>query len=943
MARWCFCGWFLVLVAVAGAVPATHAGTVTAVAYRPDGQVLAVAERGQVHLLDAEGEPLTEITGLPPKVTVLAFSPDGRRLAVAAGRPGQLGELRVFNLPMDLGPASPPAHLFTLRAHDDLIHDAAFSPDGNLLATCGYDRRVKLWRASDGAEQAVLRDHSDAVYSLSFRGDGKLLASAAADRTVKVWDVKSRRRLYTLSEATDWLYSVSFSPDGKRLAAAGVDRTLRVWEVNETEGKLVQSAFAHERPILQVRYANDGRSLFTLGEDDLLKRWDAGKLTEQQVTRLAGPAARFSLRPDGRHWALARARLGLYDASSGTLLAEPLPTPFPLVAGAPSVPVRTPAAVIAAVVRPGDEAVVAVELKAGEELGVMAAPLPGSALSPVLELRDASGKVVAAGRGRALGCRAPAAGVYQLAVRDSDYRGGANFRVRLKLGPIPVVTRVFPLGLQRGTSATFHLEGVNLGALAKTNFAAPADAVPGKMLPLPQPAGQLPLVPPAQVVVGEFPEVTAPAPDAPLSLPVTINAACAPSGLWAFNAQANQPLIIEVMARRLGSPLDSVIEVLDEQQQPVPVALLRCVGQTFVTLRDHDSRSGGIRIENWDGFAINDYLFGNGELMRIFELPRNNDDDIRLFTENGQRLGYLGTTPSYHGLGMPLYRVEVHPPGQTFPPNGYPVFTLTARNDDGPGLGKDSRLTFTPPRDGKYFVRITDARGRSGPELVYRLTLRPPRPDFTVRVAPQGPRLPKGSGIPITVSASRSDGHAEPIHVRFASVPAGLLAPPAVIPTGENSTVFTLFAEPKATLPTGLPPLELIVKAGDVERRLNVGKVTLVEPGEIVTQTSESAIRLVPGGTTTLSVQIERRGDFKGRVPLDVRGLPHGVRVLDIGLNGILITEGETRRTMTLYCEPWVEPRTLHPAVVARSEKSGREYAARAVELTIAPRTEAKR
>ena len=42
-------------------------------------------------------------------------------------------------------------------------------------------------------------------------------------------------------------------------------------------------------------------------------------------------------------------------------------------------------------------------------------------------------------------------------------------------------------------------------------------------------------------------------------------------------------------------------------------------------------------------------------------------------------------------------------------------------------------------------------------------------------------------------------------------------------------------------------------------------------------------------------MNVERRNGFTGRIPLEVRGLPHGVRVLDIGLNGILITEKETR------------------------------------------------
>ena len=49
-----------------------------------------------------------------------------------------------------------------------------------------------------------------------------------------------------------------------------------------------------------------------------------------------------------------------------------------------------------------------------------------------------------------------------------------------------------------------------------------------------------------------------------------------------------------------------------------------------------------------------------------------------------------------------------------------------------------------------------------------------------------------------------------------------------------------------------------------------------------------------PGGEVRLTVKVERRNGFKGRIPLEVRGLPHGVRVLDIGLNGILITEKET-------------------------------------------------
>src|SRR5205085_12290051 len=117
-----------------------------------------------------------------------------------------------------------------------------------------------------------------------------------------------------------------------------------------------------------------------------------------------------------------------------------------------------------------------------------------------------------------------------------------------------------------------------------------------------------------------------------------------------------------------------------------------------------------------------------------------------------QRLGFLGTTPTHQSQGTPTYKVGIHPPGTTFPANGFPVVTLFWRNDDGgPGLGKDSRLVFDPPADGVYQVRVGDARGEGDPAHAYRLTVRPPRPGFTVSFAPTAPAVSRGSAVPIRV------------------------------------------------------------------------------------------------------------------------------------------------------------------------------------------------
>src|SRR5262249_48910136 len=150
------------------------------------------------------------------------------------------------------------------------------------------------------------------------------------------------------------------------------------------------------------------------------------------------------------------------------------------------------------------------------------------------------------------------------------------------------------------------------------------------------------------------------------------------------------------------------------------------------------------------------------------------------------------------------------------------------------------------------------------------------------------------------------------------------------IPAEEQTTAFALSAEPGATVPANAEPLKLVARAvidgKDVIREAAGGVPKVVEPGDLVTVTEQSEVTVRPGGEVRLTVRIERRNGFTGRVPVDVRGLPHGVRVLDIGLNGVLITERESSRTIAIYCEPWVKP-TEHPFVVlSRSEKKGTEH-----------------
>jgi hypothetical protein len=201
----------------------------------------------------------------------------------------------------------------------------------------------------------------------------------------------------------------------------------------------------------------------------------------------------------------------------------------------------------------------------------------------------------------------------------------------------------------------------------------------------------------------------------------------------------------------------------------------------------------------------------------------------------------------------------------------------------------------------------------------------------------KSPNVWKGGAVPVTVTATRLDGFDGPIRVKPVGLPAGFDAPETTIEAGQTTATFALSAAPTAATAKAGFTLEGHAAIGgkDVVRTAAVGAPKAVEPGDIVTTTNVNAVSLKPGGEARILVTIERRNTFGGRVPVEVRGLPHGVRVLDIGLNGILITERETKREVVIYAEPWVKPMTMPVVVLARQERKGTEHAAKSVTLKV--------
>jgi len=605
--------------------------------------------------------------------------------------------------------------------------------------------------------------------------------------------------------------------------------------------------------------------------------------------------------------------------------------------------VDLPATLIGKIAAPGDRDAYQFEGKAGEEVvfEVQASKL-GSKLTSMLVLSDSSGKTLSTAGNNdvrpdaVLNYKLPADGKYTIAIADRDREGGMNYFYRLNAGPLPYITSVFPLGVHAGEAADVSVMGVNLGSVHAVKVEPPPSADAWTTTPLKVNfAGVRPLNE-ATLAVGNEPEIVEKEPNDTIaqaqtvSVPVTINghidggskAGRNPDeDYFRFHATKGEQLSIDVAAARLGSSLDSVIEVLDAQGRAIPRATIRCLNQTTTTLSDRDSMTTGIRLISTSELHENDYLMVGDELNQIDFIPDQPDADTILKGIDDYRLAYLGTSPDVHAVNTPVYKAQILPPDAEFPSNGLPVFHLNWRNDDGgPGYGADSKLDFIAPTDGDYILHLKDVRSMEGPDFAYRLTIRDATADYQLKADPANPNIPRGGSTMVTVSVVAIRDFDGPIQVEVKGLPQGVSASPATIPPGQDSTVVVLSAAADAPLDQHPAAIKVIGHAqvkdrdlvriansrGGVDEPLQLASIT--PPPDVVVTTEANQVSLEPGKEVTVTLHVERHNAFKGRLPCEVQNLPPGVRVVNVGLNGVLVTESQSSRTFTLHAEDWARP-----------------------------------
>ena len=266
----------------------------------------------------------------------------------------------------------------------------------------------------------------------------------------------------------------------------------------------------------------------------------------------------------------------------------------------------------------------------------------------------------------------PADGEYVIEIKDAIFRGREDFVYRIALGEVPYVTSIFPLGGRVGTKTSVKVNGWNLptdvltlGAESKGPGILPVSMSKGKHL-----SNSVPFALDTLPECMEAEPNNDPAGAQRVKLPLIVNGRIDRGGDWdvfRFRGRAGEEIVAEVRARRLGSPLDSILKLTD------------AAGKQLAVNDDHEDKGAALTTHHADS-------------RLLAKLPA--DGEYLLHLGDTQHKG--GSIYGYRlriGPRQPNFELRVVPSSVNAAPGATVPITLFALRKD--GFDGDIEIAFT--------------------------------------------------------------------------------------------------------------------------------------------------------------------------------------------------------------------------------------------------------
>lgn len=258
----------------------------------------------------------------------------------------------------------------------------------------------------------------------------------------------------------------------------------------------------------------------------------------------------------------------------------------------------------------------------------------------------------------------PKDGEYFIQIWDAIYRGREDFVYRIAMGELPFITSIFPLGGRAGTKVEVSLTGWNLPV-----DRVPIDATYDRKRPvrsftvrkgdLVSNRIHVPIDMVTEMMEKEPNDAPEQAQEVP-SMPIIINGRIDKPGdvdVFRFEGHAAQHIIAEVYARRLGSPLDSLVRLTDAEGKEIAVS------------DDYEDKGTPLLTHHADSRLAGNLQASGTHYIRVMDAQRRGGPDY------GYRL--------YIRQPRPDFELRVVPSSIVAKPGACAVITVHALRRDG--------------------------------------------------------------------------------------------------------------------------------------------------------------------------------------------------------------------------------------------------------------------
>lgn len=185
-------------------------GVTVSCAFHPRGEFVATGNwSGKVYVRSVRTGDMVAAFDHPGTVTDLHFHPNGDWLLTAChGGPIHLWSLTTTNL------------VYPPLPHGGWL--VALSADGSRIASGDLGSgTIRFWETETGKPSGGVLIHEGGVWALAFNPDGQVLATGGYDRTVRFWSVALGEEIGPVLRHPATLATIAIDPAGQRVAFAG--------------------------------------------------------------------------------------------------------------------------------------------------------------------------------------------------------------------------------------------------------------------------------------------------------------------------------------------------------------------------------------------------------------------------------------------------------------------------------------------------------------------------------------------------------------------------------------------------------------------------------------------------------------------------------------------------------------------------------------------------